>query len=61
MNQRPDAWQRDFFASWLPPARVYRPSSIPPEFRWENEDLAIPRRADELDGLDNFLIFRLYF
>ena len=61
MNPRPDQWQDPVFKGWPPPVGIYQPSPLPPEFRRENEDLAIPRKEEEASALDNFLIFRPFF
>ncbi len=61
MNPRPDQWKDPVFSGWPPPVGIYQPSPLPPEFRWENEGLAIPRKEEESLTLDNFLFFRPFF
>ena len=61
MNPRPDAWKDPVFKGWPPPVGIYQPSPLPPEFRWENEDLCVPRKEEPDQTLENFLIFRPFF
>lgn len=61
MNPRPDEWKDPVFKGWLPPVGIYLPSPLPPEFRWENADLAVPRKEEEPLTSDNFLFFHPFF
>ena len=61
MNPRPDEWKDPVYKGWPPPVGIYLPSPLPPEFRRENEDLAIPRKEEESRTADNFLFFRPFF
>lgn len=51
MNDRPDAWSDQYFMGWPPLIGTHLPSSLPPEFRRENQDLRIPLREDQIDTL----------
>ena len=61
MNQRPDPWREEHFLGWPPPMEIYLPSHLHPEIREENQDLKIPRKEEELERIDNFRYWRLFF
>lgn len=61
MNPRPDEWKDPVYKGWPPPVGIYQPSPLPPEFWWENADLAVPRKEEESLTADNFLFFRPFF
>lgn len=61
MNQQPAEWRSEFFLGLPPLTGVPQPSPLPPEFRRENRDLRIPRRAEDQDHLEDLLLFYPFF